>query len=416
MSKMDYQLKQLRSSRLGRALLAVESLEPRTLLASLCAPPTSMMSAPQETLSAPAAEMGSIRGGDRGLETTVAAPPASSAPPETPHAGNPPIAQPLADSENLQPEQAPPPATAPGTPPSDLEPEKPTAPVDTSGTDADRWENEEQLPETGNDLQSEEFSPACPAHQAPAPKPAEPQGPFANSPVRSGTPSASPFVSLFATASPASSDNLPVSLEALRSNTLEEFHYFETNVSASQSAQGLDSEPLVNVASRATFVALWLISKADLEDLQGRQKTISTATAAAPVTSSRLVVAHQPMRNETAADIQPTDIVEQALAAIADADEALRQADAACAVALNKTVEPTATTKPGLALALVNATASSNLPSSKQAVESQPSSPRWQLGLCSLVSILFSFRQPTESSNKSTAIRKKLLRTIQRGT
>ena len=386
-----------------KLLLGVESLEPRALLAGLCDIPTTGLQTPMVLLTEPAAEVGPMRGGvgdslqaslGPSIDTEVA-------PPQGPHPDSTPIVnQPENQPDepgDMNSEQTQPPTLQ--NPPSEMD--KPGSTVESETPDLNPWEESEFKSDNGNTAPAASLSPSCSANLPLAPKTATIQAPFAESSARSGSATSPSFVSLFATTAPASSTRqfaLSPSEREQGTKDTSDFHYFEPIGTDRLDGDNLESEPLANTAVRETFVAFWLMTKQDLEELQGPHAVTDTADATIPEASSEPVAVHQ---QGEVADSHQMDIVHKALAAISIADDVLREAEDAGAVAVNGTVEPKSIAQTAIAQALACSAAKSNQLSSRQAGESQPANPRWQLGMCSLVSILFSFRSPTKSSDKS---------------
>lgn len=398
-----------------KTLLGVESLEPRTLLAGLCDIASSALQPPVESLPAPAAEVGSTYG-DMGSSLQQTTP---SVDDRAPPLDTTPSAPPPVDSPSDPPKSnaAPTQPFGPLQPPS--EPDL-TLPKDESDpTDQNPSTNSDLTSETGNSTTTDALSPSSSADSGLVSKSAASPTPFADAPARAGSPSAPSFVSLFVTASSAPLEKQLGPLSAVHGDSTEDpsaFHYFEPTAASRQDGAHLDSEPLANIAARQTFVAFWLMTKKDLEELQIQHAVIDSTVTATHAASSEPEPDHHQVEKSITAVTQQTDVVQKALAAIYSVDDVIRQADAACALATSRTAEPTAFVEAAVAQALASSATKINQPTSPQTAASQPSSPRWQLGMCSLVSILFSFRPPTKSSDKPTATRKSLFRVSQRTT
>lgn len=406
-----------------KTLLRVESLEPRALLAGLCdltvtAPPApleSMPAAPLELM--PAAEVGPMRGG---AESSPQATPWPSmdvdiAPPQGASPGSSPPVNSPSDPTDSKTDQTPP--HSPLEPPS--EPDLTTPKSESGSTDHNSFKGSDVAGDTGSSATTDALSPSCAADPGFVSKSTASPAPFADLSTQANTPAAPSFVSLFVTASSTSQEKQFGPSAAVQGNSTDDpsaFHYFEPIGASRHDGVNFDSEPLANTAVRQTFVAFWLMTKKDLEDLQGQSEAIDTAAATASATPSATNADNHQVDKGTTAVTDQTDVVYKALAAISSVDDVIRQADAACALASSRTAELTSITEAAIAQALASSATKSNQPTSPQAAASEPSSPRWQLGMCSLVSILFSFRAPTKCSDKLTAPRKSLFRALQRTT
>lgn len=397
-----------------KSLLGMESLEPRALLAGLCDVPTTTLQAPVESVPAPAAEIGPMRGGVDSSQEAGSTPSidVDFTPPQVANPSSPPTVSLPNDVADSQSDQTQPPSLL--DPPGEADLSVPKA--DSGSTDSNPFNSADLKGDTGSSSATDSSSPSCATDPGPVPKSAATPAPFADSSARVGSSTTPSFVSLFVTASNAAqAKQLGPSSTAQGSSADDPsaFHYFEPIGASRHDGHSLDSEPLANVAVRQTFVAFWLMTKKDLDDLQGQHDAIDTTAATSHATSSEPNVDHRQMENGMTAVIDQTDVIHKALAAISSADDVLRQADAACALASVRTAEATTSLAEGaIAQALACSATKTDQPTSPQAVASQPSSPRWQLGMCSLFSILFSFRPPTKSSDKPTATRKSLFRAI----
>lgn len=400
-----------------KTLLGMETLEPRTLLAGLIGiPTTTVLQLPVESTPAPAAEIGPMRAAaDEAppatigplLEADFSAAPEAVLPGRAPE-GNWPQATDNSDVEHPKPTS--------GLNPS-VEAEKSDLQADSQPAEPPKRES----PEPSSDTDTSSNAP--PKAMAPVstedsdlkPDSASTPAPPTVWPARADSPIAPPLLSLLATSLPASQVEETLASASFRTSTSTSeasaaFRYFEPLGPSYQDGDGLHSEPLADDAVRETFIAFLLLTKQDQGDSTSPHGAVIPATATAKASPQAPAAHPREEHSLTETDsAQQTELVDRALAAISNADEILREAGAVCAVAHSR---PTVASNGVQAFA---AAAKSSQPASKQASAGQactprPCTPSWQVGMCSLVAMLFSFRAPAESSQGSSTVRTKLRR------
>lgn len=169
------------------------------------------------------------------------------------------------------------------------------------------------------------------------------------------------------------------------------FHYFTPT---SQLNHGQDfnlrSQPLADAAVRETFVALSLLEASGVDQDFAKQTVIQGATSNMITNRTESVVSEQ--TDLTASDHQA--MVHRALAAIAQATEILRDADATSVAHHSQEVLHESWADPALISAIARTPSTLNRPLIKNPIVSQVYNNRVQLGLFSLVSILLSLNSP----------------------